>query len=80
MLLSELRFSKKRLLKRIIALSLGFMAFGFCNSLQNDAYAPLNGIDYVALQGEMFNVEMAQRGLVQSYSGMFHNDRFYHSH
>ncbi|WP_166422532.1 hypothetical protein [Paraglaciecola sp. 20A4] len=71
MLLSEVRFSKKRLLKRFVALAIGFIAFGFCNSLQNDAYMPLDDSAYFALQSKMHNAEIAQQGLVQSYSGMF---------
>ncbi|MEM5497810.1 hypothetical protein WNY77_10435 [Paraglaciecola mesophila] len=65
------RFSKTRLLKRSVALTFGLLAFGFCNSLQSDAYFPLNDTEHFALQGEYTNEQYAQQGLAQSYSGMF---------
>lgn len=71
MLLGKAKYSKTCLIKRSLALTLGFIAFGFCNSLQSDGYIPYSEADRFALHNEIYIAGMTQQGLEQSYSGMF---------
>ena len=71
MLLGKAKHSKTCLVKRSLALTLGFMALGFCNSLQSDGYIPFSAADRFALHNEMYIAGLTQQGLEQSYSGMF---------